>query len=226
LLLVSIAAMLAAMITPHLSHDWEAGRREEVARRLRLFLKLFGLGLFAADVAVLTAAPLLFDVALHGKFPAGQAALPWTLVYSTWFGLALVAQNYLLCAEKARLWGAALACGLALNVPLNLALLPRLGLEGAVLGTTAANALSLGLVCFFNRRLGFHLDDGAKLVLVLPMLLCLGPLAAVCGLLVVAAEAVCGRRLFSAEEKQRLAERLTHCAKQFGLKRWPRAAGG
>ena len=107
--------------------------------------------------------------------------MPWTLVYCTWFGLSLVVQNYLLCAEKARLASVALACGLVLNVPLNLVLLPRLGLQGAVLSTAAANALSLGLICLFNRRLGFHLDDGAKLVLVLPMLLCLGPWVAAAG---------------------------------------------
>ena len=118
LLLVSIAAMLATMIMPHLSHDWEAGRRQQVAARLRLFLKLFGFALFAAAVAVLLAAPLLFQVALRGKFPGGQAVLPWTLVYCTWFGLSLVAQNYLLCAEKARLVSVALFCGLLLNVPL------------------------------------------------------------------------------------------------------------
>ena len=83
MLLVSLAAMLAAMITPHLSHDWESGRRELAAARLRLFLKLVGLGLFATAVAVVVAAPLLFDVALRGKFPGGQAVLPWTLVYCT-----------------------------------------------------------------------------------------------------------------------------------------------
>ena len=73
----------------------------------------------------------------------------------------------------------ALAGGLVLNVLLNLVLLPRLGLEGAVLSTAAANALMLGLICLFNRRLGFPLDDGAKLVLVLPMVVCLGPWVAI-----------------------------------------------
>ena len=53
LLLVSIAAMLGTMITPHLSHDWEAGRRDLVVARLRLFLKLFGFALFAAAAVVL-----------------------------------------------------------------------------------------------------------------------------------------------------------------------------
>ena len=46
----SIAVTLGAMITPHLSHDWEAGRRELVAARLRLFLKLFGFAIYAAAV--------------------------------------------------------------------------------------------------------------------------------------------------------------------------------
>ncbi len=100
LLLVSIASMLAAMITPHLSHDWEAGQREQVRARLQLFFKLFGFALSAGAVAVLLAAPLLFEVAFCGKFPYGQAVLPWTLVYCTWFGLGLVLQNYLLCARR------------------------------------------------------------------------------------------------------------------------------
>ena len=174
LLLVSIATMLATMIMPHLSHDWEAGRREQVASRLRLFLKLFGFALYVGGTAVLLIAPILFQMAFRNKFPGGEAVLPWTLVYCCWFGLSQVLQNYLLCAEKARLASTSLAFGLALSVPLNILLLPRLGLEGAVLATTAANALSLGLVCLFNSHLGFHLDDGAKLTLVLPMLFCLG----------------------------------------------------
>jgi O-antigen/teichoic acid export membrane protein len=219
LLLVSVAAMLGAMIMPHLSHDWELGRRDLVAARLRLFLKLFGYALFAAATAVLLAAPLLFRVAFRGKFPEGETVLPWTLVYCTWFGLSLIVQNYLLCAEKARLAGLALAAGLALNIPLNLILLPRLGLEGAVLSTAAANALSLGLICLFNRRLGFHLDDGAKLVLVLPMLLCLGPWAAMFALVVVTLDAVFGDRLLSPEEKQQLAEGMAQYGKRFGLER-------
>jgi len=219
MLLVSIAAMLAAMIMPHLSHDWEAGRRHEVAARLRLFIKLFGFALCAGAVLVRLAAPLLFETAFRGKFPEGQAVLPWTLVYCAWFGFSLVLQNYLLCAEKAGLASAALGGGLVLNVALNIVLLPRLGLEGAVLATAAANAVTLGLICLFNRRLGLRLDDGAKLVLVLPMVVCLGPWVAVLSLLGVAAEAVCGRRLLSPQEKHRLAGGLAEYGKRLRLRR-------
>ncbi len=220
LLLVSLAMMLAAMITPHLSHDWELGRRDLVVMRLRLFVKLFGFALYAAAVAVLLAAPLLFETAFRNKFPGGQSVLPWTLVYCTWFSLSLILQNYLLCAEKVRLSSLALACGLSLSVPMNLVLLPRLGLEGAVLSTAAANALSLGLICLFNRRLGFHLDDGAKLILVLPMLLCLGPWIAALSLVAVLVDAVWADRLLSPDEKRLLAEGLLENSKRFGLDRF------
>jgi polysaccharide transporter, PST family len=217
-LLLSLAAALGVMVLPHLSHDWEAGRRDLVAARLRLFVKLLGFGLFAAGVAVLAAAPLLFGVAFRGKFPGGEAVLAWTLVYCTWFGLAIVMQNYLLCAEKARLVCVALAAGLAVSVPLNLVLLPHLGLEGAVLSTAAANALSLWLICRFNRRFGFRLDDGAKLVLVLPMLLSLGPWPSMVALVAVAAAALWGDRLLSPEEKRQIAEGIVQYEKRMRLK--------
>ena len=219
LLLVSIAAMLGAMITPHLSHDWEAGRREQVRARLRLFLKLFGFALNAGAVIVALAAPLLFQWAFRNKYPEGQTVLPWTLVYCTWFGMMLVAQNYLLCAEKAGLVSIALASGLGLNVLLNLILLPRYGLEGAVLSTTVANAVSLGLICLFNRRLGFHLDDGAKLILMLPILICFSPWLAALALAVVAVDAIWADRLLSPDEKKQLAEGLAEYHKRFRLDR-------
>jgi len=220
LLLVSLATMLAAMITPHLSHDWELGRRDLVVLRLRLFVKLFGFALYTAAVAVMLAAPLLFETAFRNKFPGGQSVLPWTLVYCTWFSLSLILQNYLQCAEKVRLSSFALASGLAISVPMNLFLLPRLGLEGAVLSTAAANALSLGLICFFNRRLGFHFDDGVKLILALPLVLCLGPWAAVLSLAAVMADAVWADRLLSSEEKRLLVEGTRENIKRFGLDRF------
>lgn len=215
MLLVSIAAMLATMITPHLSHDWEAGRRERAAARLRLFLKLFGFTLVAAATAVAFAAPLLFGTAFQGKFPAGLAVLPWTLTYCTWFGMMAVAQNYLWCAEKARLASVALLMGLLLNVGLNLLLLPRMGLLGAVLATTAANLLVLVLICAFNHLLGFHLDRGARVVLALPPAICLGPWIALLLLVAVVLEAVCRDRLLSPEEKRQLADGWTQYLEKF-----------
>jgi PST family polysaccharide transporter len=208
LLLVSIALMLGRMITPHLSSDWEAGRRDQVAARLALFLKLCGFALCGLAVAVLFAAPLLFGVAFRGKFAGGLAVLPWTLTYCIWFGLAMVAENYLWCAEKARLASVALLIGLVVNVGLNLLLLPRMGLLGAVLATTAANLVALVAVCAFNHALGFRVDRGTRVVLALPLAVCLGPWLALLVLIAVALEAARSQRLLSREEKRQLVEGL------------------
>ncbi len=139
LLFVAVSALLGSMITPHLSHDWELGRRREVGARLNTVLKALDLSLFAASVVVLICAPFLFNTVLGGKFSGGLVQLPLTLVYCTWFGTIAVAQNYLWCAEKAWLSSVALFVGLVVNVSLDLALLPRVGLHGAVMATTAAN---------------------------------------------------------------------------------------
>ena len=160
LLLVSIASMLATVLLPHLCHDWESGRRDLVASRLNLFLKLLAYGLIAASAAVLFVAPWLFGVAFQGKFAGGMAVLPWTLAYCVWFGTAMVAQQYLWCAERASLVGLALGAGLAVNIALNLLLLPHLGLLGAVLAASAANLVALVLILVFSRFAGFRAAPG------------------------------------------------------------------
>ena len=58
LLLVSIATLLGSMLLPHLSHDWEAGRRHQVSARMNLMLKLLGLLLFVGSIAILLAGPI------------------------------------------------------------------------------------------------------------------------------------------------------------------------
>ena len=128
------------------------------------------------------------------------------MMYCIWFGLAMIAQNYLLCAEKARLASLALLIGLLANVGLNLLLLPRLGLLGAVLATTAANFIALVLICILNHLLGFPTDRGMHLIFALPLVICLGPWVAALVLLAAALEACRSDWLLSAEEKRELAE--------------------
>lgn len=219
LLLISIALLLGTMITPHLSEDWEQNRRARVRLRLNLFLKLLGLTLAAGAVAVILFEPILFDWIFKGKFNDGRIVLPCTLAYCIWFGMTLAAQNYLLCAERGR-WGSlALVVGLVVNIVLNLILLPRYGLLGAVWATTIANLVAMGLMFGFNWALGFRPDAATLLVTLAPGVLCFGAwwggwalLAVVC---LITALAPTTRWILNAEEKQLLGEALGGYAAKF-----------
>jgi O-antigen/teichoic acid export membrane protein len=210
LLLVSIASMLATVLLPHLCHDWESGRRDLVASRLNLFLKLLAYGLIAASAAVLFVAPWLFGVAFHGKFAGGMAVLPWTLAYCIWFGTAMVAQQYLWCAERASLVGLALGAGLAVNIALNLVLLPHLGLLGVVLAATAANLVALILILAFSQLCGFRAHRGLWIILGLAPAICLGPWAAVLVILGIALEAIRTNQILTREEKHQIYEGINN----------------
>jgi O-antigen/teichoic acid export membrane protein len=222
LLLASVTAMIAAVATPHFSCDWEAGRRARVCAQMNLLLKVLAVALTAGAVVMLAGAPLLFQIAFRGKYAGGLAVMPWTLIYCTWFGLAIVAQVYLWCAERAGLVGAALAIGLAVNVALNLLLLPRLGLLGAVLATAAANFVALVLVVAFSRRWGFRVDLGTWIALLLPVVVCLGPWIAAMALVAVAAQVAVSDRFLSRDEKRVLAAGIAqHLAKLAAAwRRW------
>lgn len=204
LLFLGIAEMLAGLITPHLAHDWEAGRRAEVSDRLNLILKLFAISLSIAAVGILLIAPWLFQTAWGGKYAAGLALLPWTLTYCIWGSLAVVATNYLWCAERARLASLALAVGLFASLGLNAWLLPRYGLSGAVLATSAANLTMLAAMYSAAWRCGMRFDSGLCVVSLTPAAIALGPLPGLAMLFALALFACSGKVVFNRVEKQKL----------------------
>ena len=214
MLFVGVAELLGAVITPHLSSDWESGHRSLVSRRLRLMLKVFGLGFAAAAIVVLIGSPILFELAWQGRYDAGLAVLPWALACSIWTGLAFVSHNYLFCAEKSRFVSLTLFVGLAANVGLNLVLLPKFGLLGAVLATAAARLVTLGMLWTITGKLGMEIDRGLLIVAALPLLLVSGPWAALIALVAVAVGKAPGIGCFTAAEKTEIAG----AAEQYWLK--------
>jgi O-antigen/teichoic acid export membrane protein len=214
MLLVGVTELLAAVITPHLSADWDRGRRAEVSRRLCLILKGLSLGLVAASLAVLLIAPVLFDHVWQHRFGEGLLVLPWALVCAAWTGLAAVSYNYLWYAEKSRLIVAALAAGLVLNVGMNVPLLSSLGLLGAALATAAARLAVLGLVWHFAWRHGMRVDRGLILAAVLPLVICLDPWFGLILLAVVVLGIVPHAEYFNADERKV----LTTAGKELWLK--------
>lgn len=219
LLLISICFLLGSILLPHLSDDWESGRRDRVQERMNLFLKLCAIGLTGAGLAVLLFRPLIFDWAFKGKYSDGLAVLPLTLTYCVWFGLTAILQNYLLCVEKARLTSWAYTIGLVLNVFLNYLLLPKYGLSGAVAATTVANVVVLVLIAWFSHLLGLRFDLASFGALAMPALLLLGILPSLIGVMFVCGLSLWTHWVFPESQKRLFREKLAEIAVKLRRRR-------
>lgn len=208
LLLISLADMLAGIVMPYLSHDWELGHRQQVSDRLNLILKLTAIGMLGASVLILMGAPLLFQVAFEGKYNEGLAVLPWTLTYCVWYAILILAQNYIWCAEKTKIGSLPLGIGLVANILLNLVLLPIWGLYGAVFATTLSTGLALGLLYWLNRREGMELHSGLLWLTLAPIALGGGAWMGAAALAAILVVAPFSRTLFNDEERAMLGSYL------------------
>jgi polysaccharide transporter, PST family len=202
-LLVSVANLLVGAMTPHLSCDWEAGRPQHVSRRLNLIFTFTSMGMLVAGIAVLIVTPPLFHCMFGSKYDSGLAVLPWALVGCVWFALLLVAQIYVWCAEKTRQATIPLAVGLGMNVVLNLLLLPRLGLLGALMATGLATGMAIVVQLVVNQRLGMSISRGTMIATALPLSLAFG-LSVALPLFVVLLIACVGTRLVFERHEQLL----------------------
>ena len=174
-LFIGVAELLAGLLTPHLSVDWEAGRRDLVSKRLNMIVKIFALGLVVASAVLLIVAPVLFGTVFKHKFNGGLEVLPWVLAACIWVSMSSLMNNYLLCAEKSHHLSLSLGTGLGLNIVLNLVLLPWMGLQGVAIASAAAKVASLGLLLWIAGKYDWQTDRGLLLVALLPLLLPLGP---------------------------------------------------
>lgn len=202
LLLVSVAAMLAGLLLPYMSAAWEAGKKEEAQRQLNWTVKLVSVGFTVCGALILLMSPLLFDLILQGRYNDGLAVLPLTLVYCIWFSLHTVGQDYLWVAEKGKWAAGATAIGLLVNVGINTALIPVLGLWGAVAATACGNLVIVLGMFSLNHCFGCRTDKGIWLSAGLPMMLLLGTPVAIISVLTLLAVCITTEVVFTQREKE------------------------
>lgn len=218
LLYVSFAGMLASLILPHLSHDWESGRRRRVANQVILSVKLVALVLSAGSLAVLITGPWLFEFGFQGKYDGGLAVLPWVLTFCAWFGVTYIAEMYLFCTERVRIVSGAMIVGLLANIGLNLLLLPKLELLGAVLATALSRLIVLAVIYAYSIKLGMPLRLSMWLLTLLPAAVVLGPIAGSVVLGLVLVGIVGTNRVLTRREKAALMRSVRKARSAVGRK--------
>jgi polysaccharide transporter, PST family len=204
LLLVQLAAVIATMFIPYFSCDWEAGRRHVVRNRLNTLLKLSGLALVMTAVLILVVSPILFDVFYAGKFPAGKAILPWTLLAAMWYSMFCFGRIYLWCDERVGLACVGSILGLGVNVGVALLLLPRWGIQGAAVAASLANLTLLLVIYGLVVLRGMRISMGTWIISAAPATICLGPWLAAGSLGALLLASAGTTWIFSRDEKQEL----------------------
>jgi len=186
-LLRQLAFAVAAMLIPHMIEAWQERNESPASLQLAKTMKLFVLACTGGSVALLIGAPLLFDVMLDGRYPQARELLPAMLVSCIWFGMAILQQTRLHCADKAWLGMIAFAIGLTINVALNWFLLPLWGLYGAVVATAIANLATLAAMHTFSEMLGMVRLRRIVAWTLVPLALLAPPLMSLAAILLVAA---------------------------------------
>lgn len=225
-LIVGLADMLGALLTPYLAKTWEAGDRDGVGAKLRFVLKLFVVAFLGGSIVLVIGSPIFFHTALEDKFGFGQAIFPWTMACAVWTGVVWIGHNWLYCAEKSRLVCVGLAVGLVTNIVLNILWLPTHGLTGVVAAAAAGKLAMLlvdGLLC---RALEMKFDRGLLVAAALPALLIAGPWFAAAALLVTASGLVKPLALFDAHERLQLHDAANRALRRVSsvMRRAPAAA--
>jgi O-antigen/teichoic acid export membrane protein len=216
LLLISVSAMLAGVLLPYMSANWEKNDRPAVRQQMNWSIKLMGISFTIAGISILMMAPFIFDTILQGRYDDGLAVLPMTLVYCIWFGLATVSQDYLWVAEKGKWTALAIFSGLAVNLLLNWFLIPVYGVHGAVLATTLSNAALITFLLGLNHAFGCKTDAGVWICVLVPLFLLLSPAIALTLSVIVTAIGFRSNLIFHASEKAEIAILVQKMAKRFG----------
>jgi polysaccharide transporter, PST family len=218
LLLSSLTGLISTMLLPYLVADWEAGRRDRVRSSLQLSVKGAGYLFFLLSTGALLICPWIFESILAHKYQAGMNAMPLALVCCCVMATSAFLQNYFWCAEKGRFIQLTTALGLAVNIVLNIVLVPNYELMGAIGATTLASmAILIFNLCFLLRE-GISLDRASYWMCFLPVGLLGGPLIATfvgAGLFALASRT---SLIFNTEEKESLDDSVTSLLRKLGIR--------
>jgi len=214
-LMVAVAGLFGGILLPHLSADWEAGRRDHVSRQINLILKMGSLLLTGCGIAIGLFAPLLFHYVFEGKYEGGLTVLPWTLTYCAIYSLSGLVMLYFCCAEKTRAGAIVYGVGLVANVILNAILLPRLGLQGAVMATAFANVVAIALAAYLANRMEMQFQWATLGMLAIPICLGIGIYFAMAVVIVLLWQTLATHRLFDEEDKRAVQAGIQSLTQRF-----------
>jgi O-antigen/teichoic acid export membrane protein len=130
-----------------------ATSREPDARRVFTTVTTYGIAALALMTAGLSAvAEDLLNLITNGRFVAAAPVVVWTAIGVFFYGIYLLTSIGLNITSNTRYYPVSTAVGAAVNVTLNLALIPAYGMLGAAWANGAAYAIQSAIAFGFSQR--------------------------------------------------------------------------
>jgi O-antigen/teichoic acid export membrane protein len=130
-----------------------ATSREADARRVFTTVTTYGVAALALMTAGLSAiAEDLLDLITNGQFVAAAPVVAWTAVGTFFYGIYLLTSIGLNITSHTRYYPVSTAVGAAVNVTLNVVLIPGYGMLGAAWANGAAYAIQSAIAFRFSQR--------------------------------------------------------------------------
>ena len=130
-----------------------ATAREPDARRVFSTVTTYGVAALALMTAGLSAiASDLLDLVTGGQYVSAAGVVTWTAVGVFFYGVYLLTSIGLNITAHTRYYPVSTAIGAAVNIGLNVWLIPRFGIIGAAWANGAAYALQAAVACAFSQR--------------------------------------------------------------------------
>ena len=154
------AGVLVFVLPPTLSRLYDQGSMEEVKIHLRYSLKyLLALAIpFVFGSAVL-AEPVLRLFSTAGIASEGYLIVPLVALSALFWGIYVVVMHILVLVKKMRILALIWGISALVNLGLNIAIVPRVGILGAAITTLIAYGVALGLTTYYSfKEFRFPID--------------------------------------------------------------------
>lgn len=151
---------LNLVLVPALAHLYDNNRLEEVKTHLSYSLKYFLLLAIPSAAGLCLLAKLILQVLATAEFAlAGPIVVPFVVAAMVLHGCYGIIYQPLTLVKKTSIIGIAWGIAGALNLGLNLLLVPRFGIVAAAITTLASFAVAIGITCYASfKYLKFDID--------------------------------------------------------------------
>lgn len=179
-LIFTFGMMMGNILTPNLSESWEHGNKEKAIRVLNFATKINTLVLLSGAMALFLFRVPIVSI-LYGKEYMGCIpVINILLIFWLFNSILWTIGSYAHLIEKTYIRFVCSFVGLISNVALNYILIPKYGLMGAALATSASLAILVIVMFFWLQREGLRVKRSTIFVCTFPLILVFGSVPIAC----------------------------------------------